>query len=130
MPEIEPFDQTVKLLGPRQAGQKRDVFALSIPQADSIFGALHDKYRHIPEVKMVVVIQDWADMTGCWEADHACAIASNDTEMLIEWLFALRAEDFDGDYPPPAGLLCCAQAMQSCLHQNWVKGEPIYIENI
>lgn len=65
MPEIEPFDQTVKLLGPRQADQKRDVFVLSIPQAGSIFGALHDKYRHIPEVKMVVVIQNWADMTGC-----------------------------------------------------------------
>lgn len=71
--KLDYLNQMVKLLGPHPEGQ-RDVFVLSIPQADSIFGALHDKYRHLPNVMMVVVIQDWADMTGCWEAEHACAI--------------------------------------------------------
>ena len=122
--------QVVKILGLHQDNQPREVFVLSIPQADQILGALHDKYRCLPEVKMVAVIQDWADMAGWWEAEGECAIAPNDTETLMEWLASLRVEELNGKYPTQDELMDCVQALKSFLSQHWAKGELVYIVNI
>ncbi|QUY44158.1 hypothetical protein [Acaryochloris marina] len=127
--EISPSDQKVNFWGPPQAHQQRQVLVLSIPYADQIFGALHNKYRHWPNVTMAAVIQDWADMAGWWEAEGSCAIAPDDTAVLSDWLASLRVEEIDCDQPSPAELMACIQALQSFLYRHWVQGELVYIEH-
>ncbi|KAI9132866.1 hypothetical protein ON05_005595 [Acaryochloris sp. CCMEE 5410] len=121
-------DQGVRFLGPHRG--QRQVFVLSISHADSIMGALHDRYRHLLVVKWVAVIQDWADMAGWWESEGDCAIAPHDTERLIEGLASLRAEVFAGDYPLASDLMDSVHGLYSFLHQHWIKGEIVYIENL
>lgn len=128
--ELGSSNQGVRFSGPHQKNQQRQGLVLSISHADQIFGALHDKYRHLPDVTMATVIQDWADMAGWWETEGGCAIAPNDTKTLIEWLASLRAEEFDCAPPLASKLMDDVHALQSFLHQHWVKGKLVYIENI
>lgn len=125
-PEAEQF---VKFLGPLQE-DSRDEFILTIPQANYIFFALHNKYQHIPNVKMIVLIQDWADMMGYWGVKYETEIATDEIKRLIDWLACLQSKDFDSDTLTPAQLLCCAQALQLFLQKHVDKGERIYLINI
>lgn len=115
-------------MGPHRG--QRQVFALSISHADSIMGALHDRYRHLPDAKKIAVIQYWADMAGWWESEGDCAIAPHDTERLIEGLASLQAEEFDSDYHLASDLMDSVHGLHSFLHQHWIKGEIVYIENL
>lgn len=121
-------DQGVKLWGPHR--EQRQVFVLSISHADSIMGALYDRYRHLPDVKWVAVIQDWADMAGWWESEGDYAIAPHDTERFIEGLASLQAEEFDSDYSLASDLMDSVHGLHSFIHQHWIKGEIVYIENL
>lgn len=75
------------------------------------------------------MIQDWADMAGWWESEGASAIAPHDTELFIEGLASLRTEELDGDDPPSSELIDAVHALHAFLHQPWIKGERVYIEN-
>lgn len=76
------------------------------------------------------MIQDWADMAGWWESEGDCAIALHDTEILIEGLASLRAEEFESDYPLASDLMDSVHGLHSFLHQHRIKGEVVYIENL